>query len=135
MTPIKIVVLLLLAALAGGCATASGGRYPTANVPNGFNWFPTLDIVVTNSCAGSLLYVGPPRGRQTVIQYGGQETIVLRRYPGESQQTLLVARGESVVDGASMGSQTRWFYYDQRGRRPESWEVLFLQGGVRRCGR
>lgn len=134
MTLIKIVLLVVLAALAGGCATAGGGRYPTANVPNGFNWFPTLDVVVTNSCAGSRIYVGPPRGRQVVIPYGGQETIVLRRYPGESQQTLLVARGESVVDGASMGVQTRPLFYDQNGRRPESWEVLFLQGGTKNCG-
>ena len=135
MTPIKLVLIVVLTILAGGCATAGGGRYPTANSPGEFNWFPTLDIVVVNSCPGSILYVGPPRGRQTAIPYGEQDTVVLKRYPGESRRTLLVARGESVVDGTPMGSQTRWLYYDQRGRRPYSWEVRFLQGGVRRCGR
>ncbi|MBI1974547.1 MAG: hypothetical protein HYS51_01700 [Candidatus Zambryskibacteria bacterium] len=124
----KLFLLLTLVVLmTSGCAARmAGGR------SYNFNFFPTVDVVVTNDCVNSTIYVKSPRENETAITYGNTATLILQRYPGDDYSLLLSARGVGI-DGAYLGSDSRHFYVGQNGRREEAWHVQYLQGGQRSC--
>ncbi len=124
----ELFVVGLIALATSGCATTGTG---TSN-RYGFNWFPTIDVVVINDCANSTIFVKPSRGVETAIKFGNSETIILSRYPGQDDQLLLSVRGVGD-EGSYLGSDSRTFYAGQRGRREEAWHIVYLRGGTRPC--
>ncbi len=121
----KLFALALVAIAASGC----GGTLSSYR----FNAFPTVYVEVVNSCFASTVFIKSPGGKEMPVRYGESSTAILERnFGSRDSQVVLTARGIGN-DGTYLGSSSRTFYTGYSGGRQDSWQITYLQGGVRSC--